>query len=985
MEMKFNKKHLVAKVLFALGLGMYAAMPSAYALPSMGTLDNSRAATVTVDGKQMTIEGKGANNVINWASFGIDKGETVKFNDKNNYLNMVYGVDISRIYGTISGGNIIYLVNPNGILFAEGTRLDNVGSFVASTRNISSINKEEFLKNPGNVEGVLGKDNTIMDNKDYYPEYSKYVPKISVADIQLTNVPASATQIILDGPGGVVLKNTELLNKATTVMTRKDSGEIGIGSKDNQIHLTEEQQKKIVLIDEDKKYQFSENPNVLSAYATISTLAELPAAVKGGKFILTNDILAPEEAYQNLIVASAFGKFDGIGYSIKNLKMNVKGGALGLFGYFNGDIRNVNLDNIDFSGAEQCDSSINWPYRDYVYYPTGGIAGQFKGVMSNVFVSGNISVTGGKYVGGLVGYFVDDSEIRNSSNLANVRGGAGSVIGGIVGGLDDDPFTLKNSHILLANVCNQGNLYMEKPLIGSAMGGIIGGIGISETNKKKSKVYVEILGAQNYGNIDYTTWGSQLNREIHIGGILGGIGVKYDIPYDVNLQIGESYNFGKLNSSKRYVDTLGDIIGLISPDKVQPALKYSNLGKRALYSYYINGVNENKQIKEQSESFGQGITSEEMNRIFNKDIIGFYIYPKPGGNSSGASGGSTGGNTGGSTGGNTGGSTGGNPGEVIKPDGDHAWKKKGYQKEIVNVTQDYIDELIRKNNERQQEPPSGKITHEDSQQKNINYEEWLKNSVYEAVRNMQNRNEKNHEKLLNNKTAANESFRKLKDLITVTPSLTLDKRSEFTNDAYQAFFDFLSESIANKEATKLTKDDLKKVQKTAGKIKKWISQNQATKTVNGVEYTFESTMFNAQGTSTGVVEMSWKEKNGKTHRFNVSYTDVFTEEGKEALVDYAHTMTEVGREATAKAAGEVVSAITGSRVVGKVTNRATEALMDALSNDKKASDFAKACGKDVENYVKGAPKEKLKQLISDNVAGGKEVVNAIENLLSIQK
>lgn len=999
--MKFNKKHLVAKVLFALGLGMYAAMPSAYALPSMGTLDNSHAATVTVDGKQMTIEGKGANNVINWASFGIDKGETVKFNDKNNYLNMVYGVDISRIYGTISGGNMVYLVNPNGILFAEGSRLDNVGSFVASTRNISSINKDEFLKNPGNVEGVLGKDNTVMDNKDYYPGYSEYVPKISVADIQMTNVPASATKIILDGPGGVILKNKELLDKTTAIMTRKDSGEIGIGSKENQINLTEKQQKKIILIDGDKKYQFNENPDVLAAYATVSTLDELPEAAKHEKFILTNNILAPDEAYHNLIVSSAFGKFDGLGYSIKNLKMNVKGKALGLFGYFNGDIRNVNLDNIDFSGVGQDSVSTNWPYRDHVYYPTGGIAGQFKGIMSNVSVSGKISAGGGKYVGGLVGYFVDDSEIRNSSNLANVLGGMGSVIGGIVGGLDDDPFTLKNSHILFANVCNQGNLYMENPSSGSAIGGIIGGIGISTTNKGKAKVYVEILGAQNYGNIDYTTWGSQLNREIYMGGILGGIGVKHNIPYDVNLQIGESYNFGKLNSSKQYVDTLGDIIGLISSDKVQSALKRSNLGERLLYSYYINGANENKTMDEQSKGFGQGITPEEMNCIFNKDMIGLRTYPKPRGDSSGTSsgsiggntGGSTGGNTdgstggniGGSTGGNTGGSTGGNQGEEIKPDGDRAWKKKGYQNEIVNVTQDYINELIRKNNERQQEPPSGKITHEDSQQKNINYEEWLENSVYEAVRNMQTSNEKNHEKLLNNKTAANESFRKLKDLITVTPSLTLDKRSEFTNDAYQAFFDFLSESIANKEATKLTKDDLKKVQKTAGKIKKWISQNQGTKTVNGVEYTFESTMFNAQGTSTGVVEMSWKEKNGKTHRFNVSYTDVFTEEGKEALVDYAHTMTEVGREATAKAAGEVVSAITGSRVVGKVTNRATEALMDALSNDKKASDFAKACGKDVENYVKGAPKEKLKQLISDNVAGGKEVVNAIENLLSIQK
>lgn len=922
---------------------------------------------------------------------------------------MVYGVDISRIYGTISGGNIIYLVNPNGILFAEGSRLDNVGSFVASTRNLSSIDKAIFLKDPGNVEGVLGKDNTVMDNKDYYPGYSKYVPKISVADIQLTNVPASATKIILDGPGGVILKNTELLDKTTAVMTRKNNGEIGIGSKENQIYLTEEQQKKIILVDGDKKYQFTKNPDVLAAYAMVSTLDELPAAVKSEKFILVNDILAPEDAYHNLLVDNAIGNFDGLGYSIKNLKMIVWRGTLGIFGNFSGDIRNLILDNIDYTGKYQYITTVNWPNTRYTFYPTGGVAGYFEGQMSNVLVSGKINTDESNYVGGLIGHLGGNSEVRNSYNMANITG-HNSTIGGIVGGIVE---TKAHESYLLANLKNDGNLFGETSDSHSyyyGIGGILGGIGLdrdhirlAENDRLQIQIKVNAIGLINYGNIDFLRRWTNAGA-LDIGGIIGGMDKDFNSKSE--LKIGESYNWGKLESTtKDYARSIGDIVGRIPSTNSAFALKYSDEKKENLFSYYIEGQNKNHVDDRfhydwendtwlSSAHLGIGVSEDEMNRIFNKDMIGLRTYPKPGGDSSGTSCGSTGGstgsntggntggnigdNTGGSTGGGTGGSTGGNPGEVTKPDGSHVWTEKGYQDDMAFVNQ--VDKVIQ-NGGKIPNQAGGKITHDKKERKEIDYE----GAADRAVRDMKIRNENNHEKLLDKKIQANESFRQLKDLITVTPSLSLDKRSEFTNDAYQAFFDFLSESVANKDATKLTKDDLKKVQKTAGKIKKWISQNQGTKTVNGVEYTFESTMFNAQGTSTGVVEMSWKEKNGKTHRFNVSYTDVFTDEGKEALVDYAHTMTEVGREATAKAAGEVVSAITGSRVVGKVTNRATEALMDALSNDKKASDFAKACGKDVENYVKGAPKEKLKQLISDNVAGGKEVVNAIENLLSIQK
>lgn len=1034
MEMKFNHKHLVAKVLFALGLGMYAAIPSAYALPSMGTLDNSRAATVTVDGKQMTIEGKGANNVINWASFGIDKGETVKFNDKNNYLNMVYGVDISRIYGTISGGNIIYLVNPNGILFAEGSRLDNVGSFVASTRNLSSIDKSVFLKDPGNVEGVLGKDDKEnkswkYDNRDYYDTWmhrgGSYSPKLTVADIQLTNVPTSATRIILDGPGGVILKNTDVLDKTLRVITRKKGGEIGIGDINRNVELTNEQKQKILLTSEGKISGYEDFSDVLKIYKLIEDFEEFKSTdfnkgrnasledINNSRYMLASDMdLSNVKNYEPKIFQIADeGIFEGLGYTILNLQIkdneNMKNyNHLGLFDTFVGELRNVNLKNVNIKSK-------------YVGYVGGLIGLWYGGNIANVSVDGDIEGAG--VVGGLVGVLSphileisQPTEIRNSHNSAKITEIDGyesgvtvrpnvypcfSGVGGLIGSVQDINTSLNN--VCLFNVYNTGditsytnNVYKPENKYDSdeswtlrLVGGIIGNYDL------RRDLYIR--GAYNTGTTkSISEVGDKGNADssYFVSGIVNGIGNWDGVnPFRHTIYLSEIYNLGDVYTEEGGNLHIGGLTGFRGNISVQEA-PYSDIAAGNIQSYYIkNRVS--IYPKNDVKDFGNGISEDEMNRIFNKDMIGFRMYPKPGGDSSGTSGGntggntgeSTGGNTGGSTGGNTGGSTGGNQGEVIKPDGDHAWKKKGYQNEIVNVTQDYINELIRKNNERQQEPPSGKITHEDSQQKNINYEEWLKNSVYEAVRNMQTSNEKNHEKLLNNKTAANESFRKLKDLITVTPSLTLDKRSEFTNDAYQAFFDFLSESIANKEATKLTKDDLKKVQKTAGKIKKWISQNQETKTVNGVEYTFETTMFNAQGTSTGVVEMSWKEKNGKTHRFNVSYTDVFTDEGKEALVDYAHTMTEVGREATAKAAGEVVSAITGSRVVGKVTNRATEALMDALSNDKKASDFAKACGKDVENYVKGAPKEKLKQLISDNVAGGKEVVNAIENLLSIQK
>ena len=51
-------------------------------------------------------------------------------------LNRILGTDPSAIYGRLSANGQVFLLNPNGILFAPGAQV-NVGGLVASTLNLS--------------------------------------------------------------------------------------------------------------------------------------------------------------------------------------------------------------------------------------------------------------------------------------------------------------------------------------------------------------------------------------------------------------------------------------------------------------------------------------------------------------------------------------------------------------------------------------------------------------------------------------------------------------------------------------------------------------------------------------------------------------------------------------------------------------------------------------------------------------------------------
>ncbi|HEY0282599.1 MAG TPA: filamentous hemagglutinin N-terminal domain-containing protein [Rhizomicrobium sp.] len=127
---------LGAAGLLSLGLGS-----TAYALPTSGAV-SAGAASISSTSSTLTVNQSTQNAAINWQSFGIAQGEAVTFQQPNSNsvtLNRVVGADPSAILGSLSANGKIFLVNPNGVLFAQGAQV-NVGGLVASTLGITDAN-----------------------------------------------------------------------------------------------------------------------------------------------------------------------------------------------------------------------------------------------------------------------------------------------------------------------------------------------------------------------------------------------------------------------------------------------------------------------------------------------------------------------------------------------------------------------------------------------------------------------------------------------------------------------------------------------------------------------------------------------------------------------------------------------------------------------------------------------------------------------------
>ena len=140
-----------------------ASFSSAWANPEGGT----------VTGGSATINGQGTGSVvvnqytdhavIDWTSFNINNGESTHFNQPGSNsvaLNRIHDQNPSLIFGSLTANGKLVLVNPNGVFFGAGSRVD-VSGLVASTADMSN---HDFMRGSTNFN-IAGRPDASIINK----------------------------------------------------------------------------------------------------------------------------------------------------------------------------------------------------------------------------------------------------------------------------------------------------------------------------------------------------------------------------------------------------------------------------------------------------------------------------------------------------------------------------------------------------------------------------------------------------------------------------------------------------------------------------------------------------------------------------------------------------------------------------------------------------------------------------------------------------
>src|SRR3984957_14037245 len=115
--------------------------------------------TVT-SGNQLLITNS-PGTILNWQSFSIMPGELTRFIQQSatsSVLNRITGQNPSQILGALQSNGKVFLINPNGIVFGAGSRVD-VNGLVASSLNLSDA---DFLA--GNLKFSGGRTTGNVSN-----------------------------------------------------------------------------------------------------------------------------------------------------------------------------------------------------------------------------------------------------------------------------------------------------------------------------------------------------------------------------------------------------------------------------------------------------------------------------------------------------------------------------------------------------------------------------------------------------------------------------------------------------------------------------------------------------------------------------------------------------------------------------------------------------------------------------------------------------
>lgn len=534
--MKKNKLLLHKQILAAVLSGGILLLPNwGYALPQGGQVVAGTGSIGTPGGEQMNITGSG-NVAIDWNSFNVAQGESVKFSGMQAVLNYVTGNTKSEIFGNISGSGVhVFLVNPNGILFGA-TASVNVGELTASTRTID--NRKSF---DGTAFSTLSPEAAQKVRGDIINLGELTADKILLEgdNISLLNV----HMLKSSGNGNITMRadNKVTVGYEVTDKTTINVGDDAPGGHTVSDYTTGTGTKGSTVLAGAAVQDLRGNSKNITDAMLVHDIYELQAIDKNingdyiqGDYMLAGDIDADVTKRWNsgsgfnpignftsmpFNIGGFNGSLDGAGFVIKDLHININtaDGTQSNAGLF--DVLNTNafVHNLTLQGG----SITN--YTNSSGGSVGSIAGENLGSLKNVFNIGMeiSSQNDSANIGGIVGYNKGTVTDAHNSGSVNDKTNTSARIGGIAG-YNDNGGVISYSDNNGA-VTGKGNY--------SAAGGIVGYNNGS------------IKNSFNNGNV--TGYGD------YLGGIVGE-----------NIKdIFDSYNKGEIKG-KGYDTVTGGITGI---------------------------------------------------------------------------------------------------------------------------------------------------------------------------------------------------------------------------------------------------------------------------------------------------------------------------------------------------------------------------------------------------------------------------------------
>ena len=220
------RRILAASIVAAFGHAPVLALAQQNALPA-GASVVSGTASINSSNGQMTISNS-PNAILDWQSFSIGANNGVHFQQadaSSKVLNRVVGNDPSSILGSLSSNGQVWLVNPNGVLFGAGARID-VGALVASTLGVRN---DDFLSGRTRFggEGVAG--GSLVNRGEISTSFGGRVWLVGGAVRNEGTIGTPGGQIVLAAGESIELVDSGMPN-VTVRVSAPQNGTVNLGS-----------------------------------------------------------------------------------------------------------------------------------------------------------------------------------------------------------------------------------------------------------------------------------------------------------------------------------------------------------------------------------------------------------------------------------------------------------------------------------------------------------------------------------------------------------------------------------------------------------------------------------------------------------------------------------------------------------------------------------------------------------------------------------